>query len=159
VSPGKPRPRDDSEQQDLILTEVSRQLQDVMARQTNAVTRGSIVVGAAAATSIALTATAESPWALIPIVIGAIAAVYGFLSLWLWKTHAAMLTPDVAKIYQAAPAAALRNSFISDLLTELRSARADLNRKNRHIRRAMIIAAVSWASAIIVTILDVLGAL
>ena len=130
-----------------------------MARQTNAVTRGSIVVGAAAATSIALTATAESPWALIPIVIGAIAAVYGFLSLWLWKTHAAMLTPDVAKIYQAAPAAALRNSFISDLLTELRSARADLNRKNRHIRRAMIIAAVSWASAIIVTILDVLGAL
>lgn len=142
---------DSTEQQLLVLDELSRQLADTMARQTNAVARGSIVVAAAGATSIALTATLTNAWMLVPITLGTVAAGLGFGALWLWRSKAALLTPELAEAFQVADAKALRRAFIRDRSAELTASREDLRRKNFVIRLALLATALSWIAVIMVT--------
>ncbi|PZR03427.1 MAG: hypothetical protein DI536_36025 [Archangium gephyra] len=134
----------------LISGELDRELADNAQRQSNALTRASIILAAAGATS----AIASGSGALAAAVLAGAATVACLVAMFLWNSKAVILNGDRVGDWIVQKPAVLSERIILDKLKELDRARRDLDLKNRAVAAGIGFSVLAWIVAAITLATD-----
>jgi hypothetical protein len=129
----------------LVNGELDRELSDNAQRQSNALTRASIILAAAGATS----ALASGTGALVAAVLAGTATVACIVAMFLWNSKAVMLDKDRVGDWIIQEPSALSERIILDKLKELDQGRRDLDLKNRAVAAGIGLSVFAWIVAAI----------
>lgn len=135
----------DQETLALINSELDRELGDNAQRQSNALTRASIILAAAGATS----ALASGGGALFAAVLAGAATVVCLVAMFLWNSKAVILNEDRVGDWIVQRPSELSERIILDKLKELERGRRDLDLKNRAVAAGIGLSVLAWIVAAI----------
>lgn len=129
----------------LINGELDRELGDNAQRQSNALTRASIILAAAGATS----ALASGSGAIVSAVLAGTATVVCLVAIFLWNSKAVILNEDRVGDWIEQKPSELSERIILDKLKELERGRRDLDLKNRAVAAGIGLSVLAWIVAAI----------
>lgn len=137
------------EQLRLSSEEIDRELASVSARQSNAVTRASIVLAAAGISAFADVGTSLG-WNLVPATFSAVSALLCLLAIRYWTSEASQIRTDDVKRFLKKTEYEVMWRLVADKYAELQAARADLERKADLVEGAVGMLILAWMSALVV---------
>lgn len=133
----------------LISSEVDRQLADVATRQSNAVTRASIILAAAGVSVFAAIDPGRELWmSAVPTGLSLIAALVSLAGLRYWKSNGTESSAARVQALMAASVVDAQWSLLNDKHKELFAARRDMKRKSTYIRWSTVLLIAAWMSVI-----------
>lgn len=141
--------RESSEKLSLISAEVDRQLADVAVRQSNAITRASIILAAAGVSVFAAIDPQRELWmSAVPTGLSLIAALVSLAGLRYWKSNGTESTVSRVQALMAASVIDTQWSLLNDKHKELFAARRDMKRKSKYVRWSTVLLIAAWMSVI-----------
>ncbi|WP_314094767.1 hypothetical protein [Microbacterium foliorum] len=141
--------RAESEKLSLVSAEVDRHLADVATRQSNAITRASIILAAAGVSVFATVDPRQDLWmTALPTGLSFAAALVSLAGLRYWKSDAAQSSLARVQALMAATVVNAQWSLLNDKHKELFAARRDLKWKSRFVRWSTVLLVAAWMSVI-----------
>lgn len=141
--------RASSEKLSLISSEVDRQLADVATRQSNAITRASIILAAAGVSVFAAIDPQRELWmSAVPTGLSLTAALVSLAGLRYWKSNGTESSAARVQALMAASVIDAQWSLLNDKHKELFAARRDMQRKSRYVRWSTVLLIAAWMSVI-----------
>lgn len=138
-----------SEKLSLISSEVDRQLADIATRQSNAITRASIILAAAGVSVFAAIDPQRELWmSAVPTGLSLIAALVSLAGLRYWKSSGTESTVARVQVLMAASVVDAQWSLLNDKHKELFAARRDIKRKSQYVRWSTVLLIAAWVSVI-----------
>lgn len=149
--------------EEIVLGDLSRQLDDNSQRQANMITRVSIAIAANGVALVPLFADGVASlrswpgclW-LIPLLPAVLSIAFGFKAIDLWKSKASESTPKEVDAFRSAELKHVLDRLILDRLEVLEAARSDLKTKSKWHRRSVMTLACTGGTMVVVFIATII---